>query len=238
MTTIADSETRALERAAGLKLAAYRDAHVAERVRRALVRERVGDANELARLLTRDPEARSRFRRSIAISVSGLFRDREQFELLERELLPPLVAAGRRIHVWSVGCADGSELYSVAVVLGRLGALERSFLLGSDVLEENLELARRGAYDGFEVAPAHRARVRFEQRDLLLDGPPRGKWSLVLCRNVAIYLAPRPKRALHALLAESLARDGLLMLGSSERIADARALGMQPVAPHVYRKVV
>jgi len=236
MRAVDDRAMVALARVAGLELKAYRESHVEERLRRALAREGVADAHELALLLARDKEARSRFRRSIAVSASGLFRDPQQFELLERELLPPFVERGRRIHVWSAGCADGSELYSVALVLQRLGGLKRSFLLGSELLEENLERARRGVYDGVDVARGLSARIRFEQRDLLVDGPPPGKWNVVLCRNVAIYLARAAKQELHELLANSLARGGLLMLGRSERLADARGMGLEQVAPRVYRR--
>ena len=123
---LTESVPAGLSDAAGLELTAYREAHVRERVRRALEREGVAGAGQLARLLKADPQARARFRRSVAISFSGLFRDPAQFELLERELLPPLLASEGRLRVWSAGCADGSELYSVAVLLQRLNALDRA----------------------------------------------------------------------------------------------------------------
>jgi chemotaxis protein methyltransferase CheR len=225
-----------LARAAGLSLAAYREEHVAERIRRAVARENVGSAVELAGLLRADPQARSRFRRSVAVSASGLFRDPAQFELLERELLPPLLADRRRLAVWSAGCADGSELYSVALILERLGALDRAHLLGSDVLEENLAVARQGAYDGTSIPDRVRARVRWEQRDLTIDGPPPGRWRLVLCRNLAIYLARPAKQALHELLAASLARGGVLLLGRSEHVSNPEAHGLVRVARNAYRR--
>ncbi len=101
-----------LSRLLGVDLAAYRDGHVSERIRRAVAREETGDVAGLVRLLRTDDAARRRFRRSLAVSVSGVFRDRDQFHLLEHVLLPPLVATGKRLRVWSAGCADGSELYS------------------------------------------------------------------------------------------------------------------------------
>jgi chemotaxis protein methyltransferase CheR len=234
---VSGTATVALSRAAGLSLAAYRAEHVAERVRRALEREGAVDVDGLTALVARDADARTRFRRSIAVSVTGLFRDAAQFDLLERKLLPELLVPGRRMRVWSAGCADGSELYSIAVLLQRLGAFEDAFLLGSDLLEENLVLARRGAYEGVEFAPSLRARLRWEQRDLVRQGAAPGKWRLILCRNVAIYLDSRSKRTLHAALAGALAHDGVLMLGRSERIDDPRALGLQSVEPHVYRRL-
>jgi chemotaxis protein methyltransferase CheR len=238
MTTV-EAGTSELSRAAGLALDAYRLDHVGERIRRALEREGVSDIPSLAALINRDQEARTRFRRSVAVSVSGLFRDPAQFDLLEGTLLPQLIADGRRISVWSAGCADGSELYSVAVLLQRLGVLDRALLLGSDLLDENLALARRGSYDGgISFSSELRAHICWERRDLLRAGATPGKWRLILCRNLAIYLAPEPKRALHERLAEALARGGVLLLGRSERISDPERLGLRRVAPHAYVKEV
>lgn len=227
----------ALSAVSGLDLASYRPEHVAERVRRALDRERAGDVAELARVLRSDVDARRRFRRSVAISVSGLFRDPAQFELLERELLPPLVARGRRLTVWSAGCADGSELTSVGLLLDRLGALERAVLLGSDVLEENLEVARRGDYGDVDVPASVRSRMRWERRDIVREGPPAGRWRLILFRNVAIYLSSESKRGLLARMADALALDGVLLLGRSEWIVAPADLGLERAGPHAYRKV-
>lgn len=228
--------TEALSRAIDLDLDAYREHHVTGRVELALARERVADASSLARLLATDVEARSRFRRSVAISFTGLFRDPAQFELLEHELLPTLLADGRRLRVWSAGCANGAELYSVALLLERLRALDRSFLLGSDLLQENIAQARRGVYGEEEMSAHLRRQTRWERRDLILDGAPPGHWSLVLCRNVAIYLTPIARDRLHRMLAGSLAARGVLLLGRSERIADPDRLGLERVGPHAYRR--
>lgn len=216
---------RTLSRAAGLELDAYRPRHVEERIGRALRAEGASDQAELTRRLTVDPGARSRFRRAVAVSVSGMFRDPRQFELLERELLPGLLAAAP-LRVWSAGSADGSELRSVAELLRRRGVLDGAYLLGSDVLDENVAIARAAGGEA----------LRFEQRDLLTQPPPRGSWHLILCRNVAIYLQPEPRDRLHASLASALAPGGVLLLGRAERVADPGPLGLARVAPNAYRR--
>ena len=235
MTPVTNASVPVLSAAAGLHLASYRADHVDERVRRALERERVETVDELVGVLHNDSAARTRFRRSVAVSVSGLFRDPPQFELLEREILPALLESPHRIRVWSAGCADGTELYTVATLLERLGAHDRAFLLGSDVLDENLERARAGVYTDATIDNAVKARVRWERRDLVREGAPAGSWNLVLCRNVAIYLAPEAKRRLHRTLAGALARGGFLIVGRSERLNELGDLQLQRVAPHVYR---
>lgn len=225
-----------LSQAAGIDLGAYRKDHVEERVQRALAREGAPDVPALARLLRSDPAARTRFRRSVAVSFSGLFRDPAQFDLLEHELLPPLLAGGRRLTVWSAGCSDGSELYSVALLLERLAALDRAVFLGSDLLEENLALARRGRYGDVEIGEDLRRRACWERRDVVSEGAPPGPWRLILCRNLAIYLSPEAKRALHETLATALAPGGALLLGRSERLADPTALGLERSGTHAYRR--
>ena len=226
-----------LSRACGLPLGHFRPEHVAEQIARACARDQAGGAGELARQLSRDDKARTRFRRSVAISHGAFFRDPDQFRLLERVLLPRLLDDGRRLTAWSAGCADGAELYSLGIVLERMGALDRALLLGSDLLDENIAIARSGLYQEREVPAAVRARVRWERRDLVADGPPAGRWRLVLCRNVAIYLAPEARRGLYETLVSALAAGGVLMVGRSERLLDAASLGLRPVAPHAYERV-
>lgn len=233
-TTVVEADRAALARVSALPLDGFRDEHLATQLRRALTSERVPDAGALARRLAADPTALRRFRRSIAVSVTGPFRDPHQFDLLERELLPPLLARPGRLRVWSAGCSDGSELISVGRVLDRLGGLERAQLLGSDLLEENVERARAGTAELPE--PELRRRLRWEQRDLLAGEAPAGSWQLIVCRNVAIYFTAPARERLDALLAEALAPGGVLLLGRAERLRDAAALGLVPAGPHAYRR--
>jgi chemotaxis protein methyltransferase CheR len=222
-----------LERASGLPLASFRSEHVAQQVERACRREAVAGETELALTLRRDGEALRRFRRSVAISHGAMFRDPEQFKLLEDVLLPRLLGAGgTRLSVWSAGCATGAELHTLGLVLARIGVLERSVLLGSDLLEENLKVARAGDYP-----PAVRARMRWERRDLTADGPPPGRWRLILCRNVAIYLSPAARHRVYTTLSAALGTRGVLLLGRSERLLDPAAYGLRPAGPHAYERV-
>ena len=224
-----------LSKASGLPLHAYKPEHVERQVGATLRSEGAPDTEEMAAILTRSVAARRRFRKAIAISVSGHLRDPHQFALLRDQVLPEIVARDGMIRVWSAGCADGSELYDLGGMLEGAGELGRSYLLGSDILEENLSSAR--AKQSSIANPAVRARVRWEQRDLATDGSPPGHWRLILCRNLAIYLRAEVRDELHGKLAGALAPGGFLMLGRSERIGDPASLGLDPVAAHVYRRV-
>jgi chemotaxis protein methyltransferase CheR len=232
--TVAEVET--LSRACGIPLHAYRPEHVSERIERALERESVRSAVDLAGLLRRCDAARDRFRRAVAISVTGRFRDPHQFDLLRDRILPDLLTGEGPLRVWSAGCATGLELYGVASLVDELGALSRARLLGSDLLEQNIAAARAGGDDGVPPTSAIAARTRWEVRDLTEPGAPEGRFDLILCRNVGIYFAPAARGRLMAKLSGALAPGGVLLLGRSERLVAPGELGLSNYAPHAYRR--
>ena len=230
------ADLASLGRACGIPLTAYRRGHVQTCVGRTLIRCGVPGVPELIRLCWRDGPARAALLRCLLVPTTGLFRDPEQFAVLSRDILPGLVCAPRGVRVWSAGCSDGSELYSVALLLDRLGAASRCQLLGTDILAERVDRASRG---GPATAAARReagAAIRWERRDLVGEPPPRGRFDLVLCRNVLIYLDSSAQLAVHRKLAAALRRGGVLLLGRSEWLLDPGPLGLVPVAPHAYRK--
>jgi len=230
----ADPPLEELAAVVGLPLGVYRPDHVLRQLERARAREHANSWRELLTALRLHEDSRTRFRRAVAVSVTGMFRDAEQFDLLERELLPELAQRFRRLRVWSAGCSDGSELLSVAILLERLELLDRSFLIGSDVMPENITAARSLVASDPALL---RGRARFEVRDLVGSGASPGRFALVVCRNVGIYLHPEAKERLHRLLVSGLSRGGILLLGRSERLTRATELGLERAGAHAYRRL-
>jgi chemotaxis protein methyltransferase CheR len=70
-----------------------------------------------------DPAERRRMLEAICTHETQFFRERHQFDLLERQVLPAWrEAAGRgarprAVRVWSAGCSTGQEPYSLAMSL-------------------------------------------------------------------------------------------------------------------------
>jgi len=143
-----------------------------------------------------DAEAET-FYRSLCVSYSEFFRNPLTFALLERRVLPDLIAEKERaarteIRVWSAGCAAGQEPYSIAILLDELTAARGSTvsfrIFATDNSEPELAAAREGVYDpaalgnvrlkhisgyfsenggSYIVAQAHKERVSFSTYDLL-----------------------------------------------------------------------
>ncbi len=234
MSSTPESDLRLVARASGIPLLDYAPQHVAGCVQRGLVHNGVPTAQALAERLSRDRRARDAFRRSVLVGVTSMFRDEQEFTLLERRLLPELLARRRSLSVWAAGCSTGEELRSVAVLLERRGALAGSHLLGTDLLDDSVIAAAR---DAAELPPAARSAIRFEQQDLTTAEVPPARFDLVLCRNVAIYFRPAVQRRLQRRLVAALRPGGFLMLGHSETVLDTGAAGLETVSRHAFRKV-
>jgi chemotaxis protein methyltransferase CheR len=175
------------------------------------------------------------------------YRDRAMFDLIGQRILPELAkrrAATRRLSIWSVGCSTGQELLSIAMMLAEQEPRWHGWtfdLLGTDVSESVIEMARKGCYtqfqiqrglgvaqmlqwfrevpEGWQVDEKLRRMVQFEVHNML-DAPPiqAAKFDLILCRNVLLYFeGPNRARAFER-LGSALATDGWLMLGAGETV--------------------
>lgn len=228
----APADLRALGAACDLDLTRFRAPHVARTVDRAVARHRLAGPAALAELLVATPAARARFRRAVAVSTTGMFRDPAQFALLDR-LMREDAGGGRPLRIWSIGMSDGSELCSLALLLQAQGRLPGAALLGSDLLPENVALARDRVRE--QLDDAARAVVRIEERDVTRSAPS-GSWDVVLCRNVLIHLAPDAKRAMLDRAADALSPGGLLLLGRSERLPRDDRRGLDDAGANAYRR--
>jgi chemotaxis methyl-accepting protein methylase len=81
------------------------------------------------------------------------------------------------------------------------------------------------------VTEEPRGRVAFQRHDLVTSRTPPGpgRFDLVCCRNVLIYLKPPAQLRVEALLASSLLAGGLLCLGEAEWLLPAVAVAFEVV---------
>ena len=86
---------------------------------------------------------------------------------------------------------------------------------------------------GWQAKPELRAMVRFEIADLLRLDPGTSNYDLIMCRNTVIYFAEPIRDALHERLARALRPGGYLVIGPTERVANAGAIGLEPVHPFI-----
>ena len=175
---------------------------------------------------------------------SLFFRDHAPFELFKTHIVPQLLkrrAAKKTFRIWCAACSSGQEPYSLAMVLDEMSATLQGWrpeIVATDISHAVLERAAQGVYSQFEVqrglpvqllvkhftqegeswrlSPRIRDRVRFQHVNLLGDFKALGKFDVVFCRNVLIYFDVPTKGIVMNKIANVMAEDGVLILGSAE----------------------
>ena len=180
---------------------------------------------------------------TLTVNETYFRRDAAAFDWLEQQFLPTHLSPQRKsLRIWSAGCCTGEEAYSLRfsaeLVRRQLGLNTNIEVLGSDLSEPSLAIARTGCYrqrsfretnesyktlffdrlgQQWRVKASYRQQVQFQQHNL--NQPtlmPEGSFDLILCRNVLMYFEPSRAQKILAVLIERLSSDGVLLLSASE----------------------
>jgi chemotaxis methyl-accepting protein methylase len=237
-----DQAARLLARRIGLRL----DPAVRSRLSRAVHDEasrRGENTRDYVAQLDRDSAVLQDLLNRVTVQETSFFRDPSQFWALAHDVLPALRAEGGAVRVWSAGCANGQEAYSLAIVLAESG-IRNWHVVATDISTQALARTAEGRYterelaglspehrarhlvpvDGipgtWEVAPALRKRVLALRHNLATDPPPGAAFGcqVVFCRNVLIYFGRRDVVGFVNRLSDWLAPGGHLFLGYSESL--------------------
>ena len=191
------------------------------------------------------PEEFQRLFDALLINVTSFFRDPLAWKALETQALPQLLLERGeevRLCVWNAGCATGQEVYTTAIVLaetlGRDTFLRRVKIYGTDLDDDAVAIARRGAYDERELEgvpaallkryfqrrgarrafdPDLRRAIVFGRHDLIQDAPI-SKVDILVCRNTLMYFNAETQERVLERLHLSMNEGGVLFLGRAEAI--------------------
>jgi chemotaxis protein methyltransferase CheR len=239
----------------GVDLGQYKRNQMERRVRTWTERRGTPDLAAYGQRLRREPAELDAFLDRVTINVSHLWRHEDQFEVLRTTILPEL-AERRRLRIWSAGCSYGAEAFTIAAICRE--AKVQAEIVGTDLDKRMVARAREGHFTAedartspkpllerhFEPLPDGgwaarielKRMVRFENGDLLRMAVPAGRYDVVFCRNTVIYFTEQVRDALHERLVKALSPGGYLVVGTSERVADPRGLGLTSPHHFIYRK--
>ena len=235
----------AVYRRYGFDFREYARSSLRRRVRAAVAAERVPTVTALLDRTLHDPACLERLLLGLSVNVSAMFRDPRFFLAFRRHAIP-LLRTYPFIRIWQAGCSMGEEVYSLAILLQEEGLYDRCRVYATDMNEVVLQKAREGiyplepmqkytanyiasggtrtfadyytaAYDHVIMRPSLRDQVVFSQHNLVSDGV-FNEFNVILCRNVMIYFTRPLQERVHGLLSRSLAKFGLLGLGSHESL--------------------
>lgn len=187
---------------------------------------------------------------ALALSETRFFRDRALFARVRDEILPAALArrAHERVRIWSAACSTGQEPYSLAMMIEELrqqgvnAALE---IVATDFSQRLIDKARSGLYTQFEVqrglpirkliahfekagdlwriADRLRAAVSYECWNLLRHPGHLGQFDIVFCCHVLPSFDAQTRVEVLSRIADTLAPDGMLILGTGETFPEGVA---------------
>jgi chemotaxis protein methyltransferase CheR len=223
-----------------------------------IIRSRVNGVAQYCHLLDNNPEEVDKLQNFLTINVSEFFRDTAHFKVLKEKILPALLQDNLQLNIWSAGCSNGSEAYSVAMLLEKLSPYRTHRILATDIDKAILvQAAAGGPYhpadirnvsedlrskyfkqDGedFRLNEHLRSKVTFKYQDLTGDSFERG-FDLIICRNVVIYFNEEAKKKLRRKFIDALKMNGILFIGATETMLDATDTGFIRLSPCFYKKV-
>jgi len=177
------------------------------------------------------------------IGVTKFFRDKQGFEILEKEIIPDIIknkTDREAIKVWVCACSTGQEAYSIAITINecllRANRKIEVKIFATDIDEKSIEIAAGNQYpltikneispailkkyfvlEGkhYSVLPEIRKQVVFAKHDVI-KSPPFIKNDMVSCRNMLIYMNSILQQKILSTFHFSLNKGGYLFLGSSE----------------------
>ena len=245
-----------LRRRSGLSITSEKTYLIESRLKPVASRLGFKTAAELVRRLRMPDDTLSRaVTDAMTTNETSFFRDKVPFDQFRDVMLPALSAARRedaRLRIWCSAASSGQEPYSVAMIIDAAAQLAgwTIDLVASDINVEMIDRAREGLYSQFEVlrglpiqmlarhfhheggewrvSSSIRARVQFEAFNLLDSFEPLGQFDVIFCRNVLIYFDQATKHDVLGRLADALAPDGYLVLGSAETVLGS-GKGLEPL---------
>jgi chemotaxis protein methyltransferase CheR len=186
---------------------------------------------------------------ALTVGESHFFRNTSQFDALQNHVLPEIIERRqnlRSLRIWSAGCSNGEEPYSIAILLRELLPDVDKWsinILGTDINTESLDRARRGQYsewafrepralelrsrffhqrdNRFELTPEVRRMVTFSSLNLAGDNYPSYETNtmfldLIFCCNVMIYFPFTVAQAVIRRFYDALSDGGWLVVADVE----------------------
>ncbi|WP_412051121.1 protein-glutamate O-methyltransferase [Hoeflea sp. Naph1] len=183
----------------------------------------------------------------LTTNFTRFFRENHHFDHLRQQVLPGLLArakAGGRVRIWSAGCSDGQEPYSIALTVLGMAPDAASMdirILATDIDPKIIAQAKAGIYDvqaietvdaamrkkwftpvediKFKVNDPVKQLISFRELNLMAQWPFKGQFDVIFCRNVVIYFDEPTQARIWVRYADLLPPGGHLYIGHSERLS-------------------
>lgn len=212
---------------------------------------------DYAKLLKTDKSCFEAFVNFLTINVSEFYRNPDQWKLMDENVIPKLIKDhGKSIKIWSAACSTGDEPYSLVMAFSKHIPLSNIHVTATDIDKQVIAHAQVGLYNeksivavpddlkkkyftkvgnSYQIADEIKKCVTFKEHNLLTDTYPKD-FDLILCRNVVIYFTDEAKDMIYRNFYDSLKKNGVLFIGSTEQITNYKDIGFTRMSSFYFEK--
>ena len=241
-----------------IDLNAYKEKQMKRRIDTLITKNKVNTYKDYVALIKKDNEKFEQFVNFLTINVSEFYRNPEQWEYLDKHIMPELIQKfGKNLKIWSAACSTGDEPYSLVMALSKHIPIKQIHITATDIDKQVLDKARLGLYNvksiasvpdefkkkyftqigaSYQISDEIKHQVEFKEHNLLKDAYPTG-CHMIVCRNVLIYFTEEAKEEIYKKFNSALVKDGVLFIGSTEQIMNYRELNYKRSQSFFFHKL-
>ena len=241
-----------------IDLSCYKERQMKRRIDALITKSKITSYDAYVEAIKKDSKMMGEFVAYLTINVSEFYRNPDQWKILENEIFPYLFERfGNNIKIWSAACSTGDEPYTLVMLLAKFIPMDRIKIVATDIDRQVLDKAQMGIYDekslrglpkeflnkyftkvggrSYQISDEVKKHVEFQQHNLLKDAYPK-QCDMIVCRNVMIYFTEEAKRDIYLRFNESLKKDGMLFVGSTEQIISPADFNFSSFKSFFYKK--
>ena len=241
-----------------IDLNCYKEKQMKRRIDTLIAKNGITGYAPYVELLRTNSQKFDEFVNYLTINVSEFYRDTDQWQIMERTVIPELMDKfGKSLRIWSAACSTGDEPYSLVMALSRYIPLYMIHVVATDLDKQVIAKARTGLYSeksiaavpadlkkkyftkvglSYQISNDIKSKVEFREHNLLSNDYPRGYYHMIVCRNVLIYFTEEAKDTVFRKFYQSLVPGGMLFIGNSEQILNYREIGYTRKNSYYYER--
>ncbi|MCX9089698.1 MAG: protein-glutamate O-methyltransferase CheR [Candidatus Methanoperedens sp.] len=235
-----------IKRKIGFNCEDYKQPHLKRRLAVRLRATESKSYRDYAQMLSKSEDEVNKLKETLTVNVTELFRNPETFDSVRNNVLPELIkqkGINKVIKIWSAGCSNGEEPYSIAIMLNEfLGhSIKRYNILiqATDIDDDSIAKAETAIFqpkqlekigqerinrffvkkdsNNYQVIDEVKKLVKVKRHDLI-SGPKFSGFDILFCRNVTIYFEQSLQEILYMNFYNALNDGGYFVMGKTETL--------------------